>query len=255
MRRWCISWIVLVMCIAHGMGKEIVFGANHKTGSVLLAHIDRAVQRCDGDDVLRFNSHFAGVISPNVTYVLFVRNPFQMIVSGYLYHRKGPNPCTVRSIPHKADVQGHHLLWTDARVVSPHDRETYAEYLKRVPVIDGLLAEMVRCEYREFVNARVVSEARKEANVLMVCLDDVMRSEGDFHRWLEKIFDALQLSDDCVDALYEQLVSEGPEFLHAHGTQHTTEDRSLLLRDARMLDVVHFNESVARLERHIECNE
>jgi len=247
---------VALLCVAGGVSaRTVVFGANHKTGSVLLAHIEHATARCDIADTLRFNSHFAGVVSPNNTYVVMVRNPFQMIVSGYLYHRKGPEPWTVSSIPKHTDVQGHHLLWTDENVVPPRPHESYSEYLRRLPPIEGILAEMVRCEYREFTNARVVAEARDAPNVLMICLDDMMWSEAVFHQYLEHIFTRLELPSDCADTLHVQLEVEGPEVPHPHGTHQAPDDRDMLLHLARMLDVTHFNETVALLEREIGCDE
>lgn len=67
----------------------------------------------------------------------FVRDPRDLLVSGYHYHRKGIEAWTTRLVPTAESWRA-----TGARPAALQDGESYADCLRRISVEDGLIAEM-----------------------------------------------------------------------------------------------------------------
>lgn len=67
----------------------------------------------------------------------FVRDPRDLVVSGYHYHRKGIEAWTTRMVSEAAPWRA-----TGARPAALHDGESYAACLQRLDAESGLIAEM-----------------------------------------------------------------------------------------------------------------
>ncbi len=245
---WALHWPSAVDSTA------VVFGGNHKTGTVLMRHIRRAIELCTKSDLYAYDQHFAGPVEPDHKYVLFVRNPYQMIVSGYLYHKAGSESWTKTAIPKHPTPEGTHLLWNH-ELTMPKQGEMYWQYLNRVPIVTGLMAEMIRCEYLEFPHAWINARLRDEPNVLSVCLDDMVLASDRFHKQLDDILQFSGVYGSCNATLHVNLDGEGPDVPHRHATSHDSDQRAWLMYNARRLDEIYFEGRVAELEEVVQCED
>lgn len=250
-----VAALLALVCMEHINAKNVIFGANHKTGTALTARTRKAIIACDPNMTSMFVPRFNDPIERRNLYIISVRNPFRMVVSGYLYHKRGPEPWTREPIPRHVHVHGHHLLRSDPRVVRPYDVETYEHYLTRLTMKDGLLAEMVRSEHTEFPHARYCAGFKNTSNVFRVCLDDMMQDAFRFHDIMVREFKFLGITESCSNQAHRALDAEGPDVYHDHGTQDALLDRNGLLNMARALDQSHFNGTITRLERLVDCSD
>jgi hypothetical protein len=82
--------------------------------------------------------------------VLIARDPFDLVLSGYNYHRTQPALNTMTRFPELE------FLWSEARdppAGLPRGRanESYAEYLRRVPLLAGLRTQATRALSRDLI--------------------------------------------------------------------------------------------------------
>jgi len=249
--------ILFVFCIAHVHSLKVIIGSNHKTGSAVSGYTQDALLKAKCARIQPILIHqVAEDIQNSTKYIIFTRNPFHMIVSGYLYHRRASEIWTKQSIPVTPIKQGHHLLHTDAffhNITPPKSTESYANYLKRLSIRDGIMAEIIRCQFREFPHLQKNAENAHYLNVLEICLGDLMKSQMEYHTEMHQIFVFLGIDDACSRELHVILDPEGPDTFHPHGTQDDPLNRSMLMEFARILDVDHFNGSIGRLEVEVGC--
>jgi hypothetical protein len=258
--------LLLIVASLHpcrGRIQRVVFGVNHKTGTELCNRLMKAIRAtpCASGQIHVFlDHHFGRKPSKTGKILLMNRNPFHLIVSGYLYHRRGSEEWTRAEIPfYRKDIQGHHLLPMRADMVgipSPQKGESYMQYLQRLPTEEGIAAEVIRCQHREFEHMRRNADTRQTAqsgNVLGFCLGDFMRTQEEFLRHMDSIFRFLGLDMDCAQELHAIMDTEGPTGFHPHGTRNETQDRTALVDLARQADMRYFNGLVAQLEQQVRC--
>lgn len=118
----------------------------------------------------------------------FIRDPRDLVVSGYFYHRRGSEEWTSKPNPTRDD-------WSHFDGIVPDRMQgsglSFAQYLESLPVEDGLLAEL------EFRRAHLESMAgwpTTHPNILVLRYEDVLgREEETFSEMFEHYgFSALE---------------------------------------------------------------
>lgn len=175
---------------------------HHKTGTFLAASVFRRLcglkYRPDGDAeqgslsncprfTLRYNGRFA---STGVHTVHFMRNPFDMVISGYFYHREAAKPERWTLLPlHKPTA--HRILRAVRQalfhiqthpglgVLSAAKNESFRDYLQRVPMRDGLYLSMLAAQKSD-IQDMVQTHVRKSPTYMSTCMRDFTSSQESF---------------------------------------------------------------------------
>lgn len=133
---------------------SVAFASHHKTGTVLM----RQAQKCLVEEheglVLETFSHWSdkGVFQNHTKVVHWARNPFDMVVSAYLYHRDtGEDWCTSRGSAREIVGRFSNEELAPAGISNapgsttwPPEEESYLELLRRIPTKRGLQLELLR---------------------------------------------------------------------------------------------------------------
>lgn len=142
------------------------------------SRIDRFYRRLDDLTIASVNNHCPDLDRLGEYRITrFVRDPRDLIVSGYFYHRRGAEPWCDVVDPTDDD-------WT---VVNGHVPETlpagtsYAEYLREVPVEEGLRAEI---QFREHHFASMREWPDDDPHVALFRYEDILGKE-------EAVFDEM----------------------------------------------------------------
>ena len=102
----------------------------------------------------------------------FIRDPRDLVVSGYFYHRRGAEPWTTIDVPTDAD-------WYIVNGVVPEGLRTrggsFARYLQTVPEEEGLLAEL---EFRQRHFESMASWPTDHPDILTFRYEDVIGHEA-----------------------------------------------------------------------------
>ncbi|MCG8469288.1 MAG: sulfotransferase domain-containing protein, partial [Gemmatimonadetes bacterium] len=110
----------------------------------------------------------------------FLRDPRDLVVSGYLYHRRGAEPWTTSPSPTARDWAFVNGAVPDA--LRAHGG-SFADYLQSVPGEEGLLAEL---EFRRHHLASMMAWPPHHPDILTLRYEDVI---GDEVSAFERIFD------------------------------------------------------------------
>ncbi len=108
----------------------------------------------------------------------FLRDPRDLVVSGYFYHRRGAEPWVNIEAPTAED-------WYFANGCVPEGLRAYggsfAEYLRSIPEEEGLLAEL---EFRRLHFESMASWPREHPNVLTFRYEEIVGDEARVFREL-----------------------------------------------------------------------
>lgn len=123
--------------------QSVLFGAHHKTGTVMMEQVKTCLGKTHPELTVMVDEHIQGkhAIRNFTKVVHWVRNPFSVIVSSYLYHRDvgeewGKEPGSAKTIlKHLNLVEGE---------VDAKPKESYKDLLLRIPEEVGLHTEMRR---------------------------------------------------------------------------------------------------------------
>ena len=106
----------------------------------------------------------------------FLRDPRDLVVSGYFYHRRGAEPWTTMDSPTEDD-------WYFANGVVPEGLKaaggSFADYLQSLPEEDGLLAEL---EFRTAHFGSMAAWPRNHPDILLLKYEDIVGNEIDAFR-------------------------------------------------------------------------
>lgn len=112
----------------------------------------------------------------------FIRDPRDLIVSGYYYHRRGAEAWTRLEAPTPAD-------WYFANGCVPEGLQaagtSFADYLQSIPEEDGLLAEM---EFRSFHLESMVEWPTDHPDITTYRYEDVLGNEAAIFRDLFRFY-------------------------------------------------------------------
>mmetsp|Transcript_22265 Transcript_22265/g.88384 ORF Transcript_22265/g.88384 Transcript_22265/m.88384 type:complete len:284 (-) Transcript_22265:42-893(-) len=201
-------------------------------------------------------SCFHGHLDPERQHVVnAVRDPLEMVVSGYLYHFAGQE-AWMTSFSRGGERGGDLRVFKAPPAFSGLPPSTgyanYPEYLKALPADRGVLAEMLRVlewELPELLSS--VRTTRKYATFHSVCLEDCMR---DGEATLEHLFAAIGVDTSLAPRIAPAVA---PEMAAEHGTQPHS-DREARFRDTvrdyvRSFDATHFNDTFLRASAEVNC--
>jgi len=215
-----------------------------------------------------------------VCYAHVARNPFEMVVSGYLFNMaeselawkeaKLGSPFTNTSTQVRALAE----LFNSSRsgplsawLPEANASETYAEYLKRVDLDTGLLAEFIVAFNSSLAPMRLAEDFTQSQHCsINVCLGDFFENCGaTWHRVLqawqipERPYDAMlgAATKSCPGVAKErhnELASE------AHSSARQMENMHLrhapehvMVNRLKELDRLRLNGRLAALEDHVKC--
>lgn len=179
--------------------------ANHKTGTDLGKCIQAiSTNRKDFSSVFKGHNHVEGGFTPFAWQLNFVRDPFVMIDSGYIFHRKSaewwcsqPLSKHVKgqySVPMTAQAWNEYFFHNRKCGQQPQrmqidlDAESYAAVLKRFPLASGLLLESMRVilfdatvmassvKNCDLANTERSTDSTEPPACASVLLDDVMEA-------------------------------------------------------------------------------
>lgn len=265
---------------------------NHKTGTRMTQHVLRALcrlaePRCvepgakmTGHDVQRccratVVPHWDGSRIPMRSrgpYRLanFVRHPYDLVVSGYLYHRNAPS---YERWAHVPLCQRHHRRRCGSRSCEfgqsalcrgarpAPSGESYAQFLRRVDLQDGVLAEMTRLRAArgvdDIVGTRIATDQGGEC-ARTFCLDDFTRDSASF---LDLWFQVATHLGFVVRDNHTFAAAIAPldpnhraanDATKSHRTFHSP-DRSKLRRSVPAYDAAVFNGTFIQAARTIGC--
>jgi len=218
----------------------------------------------------------------------FQRNVFEMIVSGYLYHKSGAEMWTTARLKSRLDIKeayrwvesktnnregwnvqyllGVAAVWSksvDGTYLLPFDErngESYKQYLNRVPVEVGLLAEFTAASVYSLPHMMSYSYiADREKHARNFCLSDF---EGSYDscasRWRHVMthlrYPDAQLSElTSIAATTCPKPSQGPPehsvLQRVHGGP-TPSSLVVLLQD---MDAKYLNGTIQKLQDYIGC--
>lgn len=218
----CRVLLLIVGVLGVTANVKLMIGANHKSGSRLSAYFQGALFRapCPTNVTVKpRNYHFGGPIQiRDVHYVIFQRNPFAMIASGYEYHKRGLESW-IRSPMGSIGTGSIARNWMRYDIARPEKGESYLKYLNRIPQRDGLIAESLRCMAEEF--GRITSLARGLAkpgaseHTRKVCLEDVMFDQAAFNATFLGLYRWLGVP--CAEETFRWMYREGPANTYDQG--------------------------------------
>ncbi len=102
----------------------------------------------------------------------FVRDPRDLVVSGYFYHKRGAEPWTCLRSPTQED-------WYFANGLVPKGMHgaglSFAEYLRALPTEEGLLAEL---EFRRFHFESMAQWPARHPDIVLYRYEDILGNEA-----------------------------------------------------------------------------
>ena len=255
---------------------------HHKSGFVFSYQLVEQLRRAGASDVeflgdwpgnLRLfrRKVTSGTRTPHKTSMVvnIVRDPFDMVVSGTLYHRGGAEctsaccerndwaaPTPHRGIAHLAQYHAQYGLPAPAK----HDR-WYCSYLKRLNTSQALLAEMVRAHASDIKEMAGAFETTRQhpRSMTSVCLERFEAGPQSFNRTMGHVLATLKLSHRPELLLLGAGGRTSTSTTKYKGPHSVTRGLSpaaklVLSRTARRLDAKHFGGAFGRLARALRCS-
>lgn len=128
---------------------------------------------------------------PDVRISRFIRDPRDLVVSGYFYHKSASEPWTRIQQPTKSD-------WLSVNGSLPSgldEHESFADMLNKLPVDEGLIAEI---DFRRFHFESMRKWAEADERVLLLKYEDYV---GDEITLFRKLLDYYQFPEDQYSAV------------------------------------------------------
>ena len=267
-----------------------VIGANHKSGTYLSIGVMQSVREaaiaesCLLAATTVVSVHWAGLDSCRACQPLgnrrtlvmaFVRDPFELIVSGYLYHLAGKESWCTWSMKRgfrgpkdevtQVDFGITKLLRSSSAPQVSDNGESYQGYLKRLDAYGGILAEFIRASHRDlpaleagWTAAKASTELR---NASYECLDSFMEPKSanrdPFSEAWGRVFRFFGYPEASIPgsirAAQKHDIIRNPQTLKGHGTQHETPKRRMLYKTAIEVDRKVFHGKYMDLSKRLAC--
>lgn len=235
----------------------------------------------------------------------FGRNPFEMVVSGYLYHMAESEPWLHRSFRQVAKhgpyneckpslIDGQTAIWckehkrkifrnthwmhkafrginqvamhsvsTNGSTFLPHvdAKETFPQYLKRVSLDAGLIAEYIWASNASLAPMRFTHDfAESHACSKNMCFHEFYENCKD--AW-QRLMHAWQVEEPQYTLMLSAALKSCPRGNHwarKHSSKAQMKNKLLnhppahdMVKRLRELDRLHLNGAIAELEEHIGC--
>lgn len=243
---------------------RLQIGSNHKTGSRLSRYVFESLKAApcmDKNITLHLEDrkfHWRWPLkNDGRKYLLFQRNPYSVVVSGYLYHMRAQE-IWIRQPMGNVGTGAVLRQWKQYNLSRPRPSETYGNYLRRIHEREGLLAESLRCFAEEFPGttrvAKYVREFPTPSNVRVVCLDDVMRDQSTFNATMRGIYSWVGMP--CEAQLLNGIAVQGPGYGFGGNTDHVTDHgahRKVLMDLLLYLDQAVLQQRISQAENETDC--
>lgn len=261
--------------------------AHHKTGTVMSRHAVTAIKPELATQCHRHISvealdegHLPPSPQDNIRFLHFERNPFEVVVSAYLYHQGGREPWMSIPISSEKTMRGwhrwHRERWMDqardgfssliraaekGQLPKIESDETFTGYLKRVDDQSGLYAEALVASHMIFPNMELLHEAASSQQFgANVCLPQFYE---DCHGTWTRSFETLGAGPEKLDALVNAASTSCPgadpkaiehsstKAASSAGVQHPP--LSQLMKKIKWIDNSMLDQKLAMLELKIGC--
>jgi len=162
---------------------KVVFLTDHKCGSAIMYQLKEQYKLRTNLDIEFQNFYMWNVNKwlPNNKYVVIIREPREIIISGYLYHK-------TTSIKKEGWINGGNYYGGWERFFSNEDKEWYKEYLvkanikedyqevlKRLPEQEGIEYEMDNiADLTLRGRDMIIKDWKDKDNVLFIQFDDMV---------------------------------------------------------------------------------
>lgn len=174
--------------------------ADHKTGHKLLGSIAATIEEVTGNPIKHLiYFRFADILDEQDLWVAIIRHPYEIITSGYHYHKDCHETWFLKKGTNLYDgtIHGAFRMYPDANLC---ENGIYQNILRTLPVSDGLEYEMQNAG-RLTINALYNWPYYNRPNVLIVRFEDFW---DNFDGTLEKIIRFFRFNDESI-----------PKILHA----------------------------------------
>jgi len=146
---------------------------------------DAFIKNCGRYRLVSVNNHaISRELLGGMRVTRFIRDPRDLLVSGYFYHRRGAEAWCTDPAPDEAD-------WAKANVCLPPGLKahggSFADYLQAIPKEEGLLAELA---YRRRHFESMAAWPKAQENVLLLRYEDFPGQEV---QAFDRIFQHYQL--------------------------------------------------------------
>lgn len=205
------------------------------------------------------------------------RNPFEMIVSGYLYHKARAEDWLLmpfakmgetadQTINVVQDLESMAHVFNSSQTVDwlprAHLDETYAEYLERLDVATGLSAEYLWASHSSLASTLFTNSFIAETHncSINVCYNEFF---SDCHAAWRKVLRAWAIPEPTYSRLLTGAKDSCPVKSAAakeHGSEHQAASSSVdhepvnaMVLRLRNLDKLRFNGALAKLEAQLQC--
>jgi hypothetical protein len=223
----------------------------------------------------------AEIATPKASCWLHViRNPFEMIVSAYVYHAAGseewantpfgryPNKSYLASMRHH--LKEGLIQMRDNAISGPLDwlpdptaNESYAQWLRRVDLDDGLLAEAIGVTNKslsslEFTNGFLTTESQS-CNVKMCFINFYEHCNASWHQ----VLNAWQIPENRSHRMHTAATSSCPG-VSPIAAKHSSDNKGNgadfkhppeheMVQRLRELDRLHLGGRIAEVEKRFNC--
>jgi len=253
---------------------NVLFGVHHKTGTVMAEQVSGCLRQHHPELKIHLQEHFVGE-NEIVNYskvVHFVRNPFSLVVSSYLYHREVGEEKDLSVGSAKRKIDNRFMATFDVKAL---EDETYQHFLQRVPEEIGLHAELHRFIKAnplksnlshghellqvEAAHKRCLSHSRR---CIEVCMESFLRDTATFEQAWYRVLLHLGI---CLPAEEERPLREclraadvnSPDFegkvRHVTATTRSRENLAQLQNLVRSLDAASQRSKASKLESTLMC--
>lgn len=269
-----------------------LLGANHKTGTFLALNVNKGIKQsrvygaCLTAALTQVDVHYAG-LDRNEAYLNFgkghgyrvvalVRDPFELFVSGLLYHAAGMEPwCKMKMGDQnsKATREAQHNFGIVSllnaapkhpKLPTPQRTESYARYLNRVDARSAMYAEILRSGHRELPSLHTaLRESIIDDNIILLCLDAFSAPKnGTFDPYRETwrtAFKHFQYPEDSMKGALDLASVHDLSNKKKHSSReatHTTSHghkRRELFEFAKIVDREEFDGHNAKLAEEFNC--
>jgi len=172
------------------------------------SHEDQFYDALDQYTVISLNNHTLDLerLGEDACITRFVRDPRDLVISGYFYHRRGAEPWCTMIGPNDADWKV-----VNGRVPEGMRRdESYCQYLNRLSLEDGLMAEI---EFRTYHFQSMREWPRDDTRIALFRYEDIIGNEA-------QVFDSIFRHYRVP--LYERLLGVQLAKRHAAGRAKRT---------------------------------
>lgn len=200
-----------------GSRETLVFGVHHKTGTELATHVSSCFTSEFGDKEVKMFT--CSSLRPNERAVHFTRNPVNLALSAYLYHKTTGEDWTWKHGSARELLSDD--LYSRRKVKG---NEAYTQFLRRVSPRAGIRAEVFRLLHKGGEFDQILEGERncaKTKKCMEICLEDFTTSSSSYDASWKRI---VQFMGGRVTPKMYKCYSKEDLHKHQADQQHVTSD-------------------------------